>query len=99
MPNNKPILKGDILKQPELSNTLEMIAKNGPDYFYNSKFTSEMVKELQNEGSLLTDEDFQLYSIKMRKTITTNYSRLKLHGVPLPCGGPVLGLIFNILDG
>ena len=91
--------EGDLLKQPELSKTLEKIANEGPDYFYNSDFTNELVKELQEDGSTLTVEDFQTYEVKIREVIVTDYGNLKVHGIPLPGGGPITALILNILDG
>ena len=98
-PNNKILKVGDILKQPELANTLENIAMNGSDYFYNSSFTEEMVHELQQNGSILTVEDFNTYTAIIRKTLVSHYDGMEVHGVPPPAGGAVLGLILNILDG
>ena len=87
------------MKQTELSKTLEKVASDGPDYFYNSTFTAEIIKELQSDGSVLTVEDFQTYEVKEREVVITNYDDLTIHGTALPGGGAVIGLIFNILDG
>ncbi len=91
--------EGDILRQTNLSITLEGVARDGPDYFYDSDFTDEIVEELQNDGSALTVEDFQTYEVKTREVVVTKYDDLSIHGTALPGGGAVLGLIFNILDG
>ena len=99
MPNGKALKEGDTLKQLELSETLENIASEGPDYFYNSSFTNEILKDLQSHGSVLTVEDFQNYKVKIREVVLSNYSDLNIHGTALPGGGAVLGLIMNILDG
>ena len=100
MPDNETgLVEGDLLKQVELSKTLEMIASEGPDYFYNSDFTNELVKELQEDRSVITVEDFQSYEVKIREVVVTSYDEYTMHGTALPGGGAVMALIFNILDG
>ena len=99
MPNNKRLVEGDILRQTKLADTLENIARDGPSYFYNSTFTDEIVKELRDDESELTVEDFQSYEVKIREVVTTSYNNFTIHGTALPGGGAVMGLIFNILDG
>ncbi len=99
MPNNNLLKEGEVLKQVELSKTLEMIASEGPDYFYNSNFTEEIVKELQDDGSVLSVEDFKSYQVKIREVVITDYDGYTIHGTALPGGGALMALIFNILDG
>ena len=92
--------EGDILKNTELAQTLELLASNGPDYFYNSTFTEDMVKELQEDyDCILTVEDFQSYTAEVKEATVSEYGDLKIHGVPPPASGPVLALIMNILTG
>lgn len=49
------------LKQPDLANTLEEIGKNGIDAFYRSDITENIVKDINQNGGILTMEDFDLY--------------------------------------
>lgn len=92
--------EGDVMNMTELSLTLENIAEQGSQYFYNNSFTNEMVMELQQDhGSVLTVKDFNDYSVILRKALVSNYQDLQLIGVPPPGGGAMLTLIFNILEG
>ncbi|MFL2763131.1 MAG: gamma-glutamyltransferase [Dehalococcoidia bacterium] len=49
------------LKQDDLANTLEAIGKNGLDGFYRSEITENIVNDIQNNGGILTMEDFDQY--------------------------------------
>lgn len=100
-PNGQLLREGDTLKQTQLANTLEQIGEQGIGYFYNSSFTERMVQELQNDwDSIITVEDFQNYSSVERDVVNATYKGLKMLSMPPPsAGGPVLGLILNILDG
>ena len=98
-PGGQLLGKGDTLKQTELANTLEQIGQQGIGYFYNSSFTEAMVEELQRENSIITVEDFQNYTTVVRDVVRARYTGLDMLGMPPPsAGGPVLGLILNILD-
>ena len=99
-PNGQLLKKNDILKQPQLADTLHQIAEQGIDYFYNSSFTETMVEELQTGyNSIITVEDFHNYSSVEREVARAKYKGHEMLGVSAPAGGPVLGLILNILDG
>ena len=79
---------------------MEKIAEQGIGYFYNSNFTERMVQELQTDcNCIITIEDFQNYSTVEREVVRAAYEGLEVLGMPPPsAGGPVLGLILNILD-
>ena len=48
--DGKPYKVGDIFIQEDLAHTLELIAQNGSDYFYDSELTERMVEDLQKHG-------------------------------------------------
>ena len=58
-----------------------------------------MVQDLQDADSILTLEDFHNYEPVERNVTATEFMGLDVYGVSAPAGGPVLGLILNILDG
>ena len=99
-PNGQLLKEGDILKQPQLADTLHQIAENGIGYFYNSSFTEAMVSELQSDyNSIITVEDLHNYSPVERGVVSAKYKGQEMLGMSPPSGGAVLGLILNILDG
>ena len=99
-PSGQLLQEGDVLRQPQLADTLHQIAEQGISYFYNSSFTKMMVEELQRDyGAIVTMEDFQNYSSVERTVARAKYKGREMVGVSPPAGGAVLGLILNILDG
>ena len=98
-PNGEFLNEGDRLCQIQLAGTLEAIAEHGIGYFYDSSFTEEMVKELQQDyGSILTVEDFQKYSSVERPVVTAKFKNHTMLSIPPPACGATLGLILNMLD-
>ena len=49
---------GETHHQPELANTLKLIAKHGREGFYSGEVASDIVDYLQSLGGLHTLEDF-----------------------------------------
>ncbi len=50
MPNDQLPEVGQLIKQPELAKTLEIIASNGHDGFYKSFFTQKMIDEARQDS-------------------------------------------------
>ena len=100
-PNGRFLEEGDTLYQPQLATTLEAIAEQGIEYFYNSSFTHELVTELQQvyPGSILTTEDFRRYTAIERHVVSAKFKDYIMLGMPPPACGVVLGLLLNILNG
>src|SRR5579859_3919872 len=58
LPHGKPAVAGDVIRQPELGQTLRAIAKQGRDAFYKGAIAADMVETLRGIGGLHTMEDF-----------------------------------------
>lgn len=99
-PKGEFLTEGDTLYQLQLADTLEAIAEQGTEYFYNSNFTVEMVNELQqNYGSILTVEDFRRYTVIERQIVPAKFKDHIMLSMPPPASGAILGLLLNTLDG
>ena len=99
MPNGKLPNVGEIIKQPELGKTLEIIASSGQEGFYNSFFTETMVQEARQDGSIWLEEDFENYSVVEREPITINFLGAQLTTAPPPSsGGTTIATILNIIS-
>lgn len=64
---------GEILKQPELADTLRRIAKNGPGEFYRGRTARDLANEMNREGGLVTLDDLSHYVPKIRTPLTADY--------------------------
>ena len=92
--------EGDAVSRKKYAQTLRDIGASGnASYFYKGSFMEEMVKELQNAGAIIEEEDFLNYSAIQRDPVESEFGGLRVIGVPPPSSGAVLALILNILQG
>jgi gamma-glutamyltranspeptidase/glutathione hydrolase len=90
---------GTLIKQPELANTLKVIASQGHDGFYNSELTETIVTESNESGSIWTINDFKNYEIVEREPLQVKFSDYQLTLAPPPSsGGTTIATILNILS-
>ena len=57
------------------------------------------MSELQEVGSIISIDDFKNYTVVEREVTRSRYRGHNVFGISAPGGGPVLGLMLNILDG
>ena len=99
MPNGQSPEVGQLIKQPELAKTLEILASNGHDGFYSSFFTQTMIDEARQDGSIWLTDDFKNYSVVEREPIKVNFLDAVLTTAPPPSsGGTTIATILNIID-
>jgi gamma-glutamyltranspeptidase / glutathione hydrolase len=99
-PRGKLLSEGDFLQQPQLGKTLSLVAQKGPDGFYQGKVAQGLVKDVQGNGGILSEQDLARYEAKVRKPIQGQYRGLALYMMPPPSsGGAILIEILNILEG
>lgn len=91
---------GFVLKQPDLANTLELIAKEGAAGFYTGKFAKQMVDAVRANGGIWSLQDLRNYKIKLRTPLTGDYRDMKIVTVAPPSSGGIVMLeALNILSG
>ena len=95
--------EGDLLRRPELAQTLKEIAKRSPDeaveYFYNSNFTDALVADINDYDGNITREDFMNYKVLEYDALVSEFRQLKVLGTPAPSSGSIFMFILNILKG
>lgn len=98
-PNGQPPVKGSIFKNPDLAATLKRI-EAGPQGFYEGPTAAAMVKQMKEEGGLITAADLKKYQAKWRKPVELTYRGHKISSMPPPSsGGVTLAMIAHILEG
>ncbi len=103
-PGNKVFIKdrwkeGDILKQPELAKTLEIIANRGPEGFYEGEVARAIVKKVKETGGIMELSDLLNYKSKFRLPIIVYYKDYKIISMPPPSsGGIALGQLLHITE-
>ncbi|MGE5624910.1 MAG: gamma-glutamyltransferase [Bacillota bacterium] len=91
---------GWLLKQPDLAETFELIAKQGDAGFYEGKRAGQMVDAVRAAGGIWTLDDLKQYKAVERKPLEGDYHGMHVVSAPPPSsGGVVLIEILNILAG
>ena len=98
MPNNKPLKKGDIFKNPSLAKTLTTISKSKRASFYEGDIAKRMSNFVLSQGGFLTADDLSNYHAQWVEPLSTNYRGYDVWELP-PNGQGIAALqILNILE-
>lgn len=89
---------GSILKQTDLGNTLELIAKNGARSFYEGEIAEKIVEDLQRQGGVLTLDDFKAHTSDWVDPISVQYREYEAYNLPPNTQGFASLSILNILN-
>ena len=88
-----------LIIQPDLANTLESIARNGADAFYQGEIAVKLVEGVQQAGGIWQLEDLRQYRVIKREPIVAEYNNLQLILPPPPTsGGVVIAQILAMLE-
>ncbi|MBU0616304.1 MAG: gamma-glutamyltransferase, partial [Planctomycetes bacterium] len=95
---------GDKFKRPGLAKALELIAKDGPDAFYNGPISKAIIAAVQAHGGLLVPGDLSRYRVVERQPLrisqfdTMREFQHEIVAMPPPSsGGVCLAEILNII--
>ncbi|WP_080558930.1 gamma-glutamyltransferase [Francisella tularensis] len=90
---------GEILKQPELANSLKLIAKQGKKAFYEGEIAHKIADSMAKNGGLITLQDLKNYNIEEMKPVKGTYRGYTIYSMPPPSsGGVILIELLNILE-
>ena len=98
MKNGKMPAKGEIFQNPQLAETLEIIAEKGRDGFYEGHIANTMADFIQSQGGFLTYEDISSFHSEWTPPVSSNYRGYDVWELP-PNGQGIAALqILNILE-
>ena len=98
MKDGKMPAKGEIFKNPQLAETLEIIAEKGRDGFYEGYIANTMADFIQSQGGFLTYEDISSFHSEWTPPVSSNYRGYDVWELP-PNGQGIAALqILNILE-
>jgi gamma-glutamyltranspeptidase/glutathione hydrolase len=90
---------GDLFVQPDLAETLRLLAAQGPEVFYTGSIADKIAAEMQAGGGLITKADLAAYRAHERRPIHGTYRGYDVYGPPPPSsGGTCLVEMLNILE-
>jgi gamma-glutamyltranspeptidase/glutathione hydrolase len=94
----RPPAVGEIHRQPQLADTLEVIARQGRDGFYRGAVAADMVAYLNSLGGVHTLEDFAETAGDYVEPISTNFRGHDIYECPPNSQGIIALMILNILS-
>jgi gamma-glutamyltranspeptidase/glutathione hydrolase len=99
-PDGSAFKPGDRLVQTDLADTLEAIARGGPDAFYKGAVAQKVEAAMKAGGGVMTAQDFAAYTVTETAPVTCSYRGYEFVSSPPPSsGGTTMCEILNILEG
>jgi gamma-glutamyltranspeptidase/glutathione hydrolase/leukotriene-C4 hydrolase len=90
----------DIVKMPNLADTLEILSHDHINAFYDSDLTKDIVKEINENGGNVTLNDFKDYKAIVKDAIYDYIDEdYKLITAPVPSNGILVSFILKLMGG
>ncbi len=98
LPEGAVPVPGTVLKQPLLAATFREIVAGGQEAFYQGEIGKRIVRDVADQGGLLTEQDLADFRPEWQTTVSTAYRGYDIHTVPPPCSGFQYLQTFNLLE-
>ncbi|XP_034477501.1 scoloptoxin SSD14-like [Drosophila innubila] len=91
--------EGEIMFRRVLADTLEIIAKEGPEVIYRSGRIGRMlVEDIKEMGGIITEKDLQDYDVRWEEPLHSVLANgYNLYTSPLPTSGALLIFMLNVM--
>lgn len=93
-----PLETGDIIRNPDLANTLRAIARDGASAFYTGPIAEKIVAAVQEVGGILTLEDLANYTPVVRRPVVGTYRGYTIISSPPVGSGITIVQMLNMLE-
>ena len=91
---------GELLVQPDLARTLELLAEHGFDGFYRGEVAAKLLAAVAEEGGQWRADELAGYRVRERAPLAFGYRDWNIVTAPPPSsGGVALAQILQILEG
>ena len=89
---------GQKIINEDMANTLERIARHGPDIFYQGEIAEQIASDMAEQGGLLNLEDLQRYNTTEYQPLQSSYRGMDIATNRPPGGGIMLLQMMNTLE-
>ena len=94
-----PLAEGELLRFPQLADSLELVAEAGADAYYRGELAELTLAYLAERGGLLGRADLGSYRVLVRRPLATPYhGSLLLTNPPPAAGGILIAHTLGLLD-
>jgi gamma-glutamyltranspeptidase/glutathione hydrolase len=98
-PGGEPYAPGERFVQPDLADTLQAIADDGPDAFYKGGIAKKIAAEMEKHGGLVDAESLAAYEPTIRDPARGTYRGFEVVTMPPPSSGGIhVVQMLNILE-
>ena len=88
-----------VIRQPNLANTLRLVARHGKEGFYAGEVANKLVHGVREAGGIWTLEDLEQYRVMERKPVVFKWQGMTITSASLPSsGGVLLAQMLNMLS-
>ncbi len=98
-PDGSALQPGDILKQPELAESLNIVASEGAAAMYGGPLGKRIADAVKKVGGVLVEKDFAEHMVEWVEPIRTEYRGHEVFTVPPNSQGLALLEMLNIMEG
>ena len=98
-PKGHLVKLNETITRKRYANTLETVANEGPDAFYEGPIAEATIRALQAQNGTMTLEDLKNYTVAIRKPASITYRGYKLTACSAPSGGEVALAALKTLEG
>jgi gamma-glutamyltranspeptidase/glutathione hydrolase len=94
----EPYQVGEVFKQPQLAETLKVIAHKGANEFYQGEIANKIIADIEANGGILTLKDFVEHTANWVEPISVEYRDYTAYNLPPNTQGIASLSILNILN-
>ncbi len=98
LPNGKAPALGQVFRNPELAETLTVVANQGRDAFYKGAIAQAILKTSAELGGTMTAEDLNEFSAEWVEPVSTTYRGWKVYELPPNGDGTAALEMLNIME-
>ncbi|KAL8950941.1 MAG: hypothetical protein Q9222_003063 [Ikaeria aurantiellina] len=98
-PNGTRVGLGDVMTRQRYADTLEEIATNGIDSFYNGQFAHQIARTVGQREGIMTLEDIQTYTATSRRPVEMTFRGQRILSCGVPASGAVTLSILKTIEG
>lgn len=99
LPGGRAPRAGELFRNPEFATTLQTLAEEGPDAFYEGEIGRQIAASVQEAGGVLAQEDLAGYRAQWVDPISVDYHGYTFHEIPPNGQGLAALLALNIAAG
>jgi len=89
-PDGELLHRGDVMRQPDLADCLEALAREGDALFYDGEMGQALAAVCRDGGGQLTADDLAAYRVERRRPLARDYRGARILTNPPPSSGGIL---------